>query len=141
MGNVQWSVLRFSKQPFAGPGTDHCLAFQNGKLPSNKQIDIALTSFANHKKLKEPSSKLSDEGKSLVQEFRNVVEEAKRLILTKNHDQVIQEFTWNASHLRDTGVPNATTPENPVSKEEMNAHAEQANEGLKTLGQLIITNG
>lgn len=116
-------------------------AFANNKLPSNKQIDIALSSFANHKKLKNPNPKLSDEGKVILQDFRTVIEEAKRLLLTKNHDEVLQEFIYNATLLGQKGGPQTELPGAPIEKTEADRHKQQGMEGLRTLGQLIITNG
>jgi hypothetical protein len=136
VGPVNFSLLS------DGRLTSRFLAFANGKLPSNKQIDVALSSFAGHKKLKNPSDKLSPEGRILVEDFRNVIEDAKQLILTKNYDQAFQELIWNSSQLGQKGGPEqAGAPNAPIDKEATNRDAERGMEGLRTLGQLIITNG
>lgn len=124
------------------PANLYFIAFSNGKLPSNKQIDVALTSLINHKKLKSPNNKLSPEGKVVLEDFRNVVEEAKRLVLTKNHDEALQEFIWNATQLGQKGGPDtAGAPTLPVGKDTAKSDQQKSMEGLKTLGQLIVTNG
>ncbi|PWW79590.1 hypothetical protein C7212DRAFT_170056 [Tuber magnatum] len=115
--------------------------FQNGRLPSNEQIDVALSSLTNHRKLRSPNDNLSAEGKVILEDFRTVVEEAKRLILIKNHDQIFQEFIWNTTQLGVKGGPQTSAPDAPISKETANRDAEQAQAGFRTLGQLIITNG
>lgn len=120
--------------------SDVITAFSHGKLPSNRQIDVALTSFLNHNKLQNPDSNLSSEGRVILEDFRNVVEEARRLLLLKNHDHAIQEFIWNATQLGHSGVP-ANTPGAPVDKDAARGDGQRGVEGLKTLGQLIITNG
>lgn len=117
------------------------LGFASGKLPSNKQVDVALTSFTNHGKLKTPNENLSEEGKVILQDFRNVVEEAKRLLLTKNYDESLQEFIWNTTQLGVKGGPETNTLDMPVSGESANRDAQEAKAGLRTLGELIITNG
>ncbi|KAI5781424.1 hypothetical protein EDC01DRAFT_665671 [Geopyxis carbonaria] len=116
-------------------------AFSNGKLPSNRQIDVALSSFVNHDKIKNPNSKLSSEGRTILEDFRTVVQEAQRLLLVKNHDEALQEFIWNATQLGQQGGPGAAVPGAPVDKETANRDGQQGLAGLKTLGQLIITNG
>lgn len=116
-------------------------AFSNGKLPTNKQIDVALSSLTAHKKLRTPNEKLSPEGRVLLDDFRNVVEEAKRLLLVKNHDQALQEFVWATTTLGQKGGPQTTTPGAPVNKDTVNRDAEKATNGLNTLGRLMITNG
>jgi hypothetical protein len=76
----------------------------------------------------------------ILEDFRNVVEAAKRLLLLKNHDQAIQEFIWHATQLGQKGVP-AGTPGAPVDKGSVNRDANVGMQDLKTLGRLIITNG
>jgi len=113
-------------------------AFQNGKFPSNEQIDVALNSFLATKALSSPSQRLSEEGRALVGDVRNVVEEAKRLLLSKNSANLLQDFLWQTTHFdpKSTSTPNA-----PVDKETAKQHGNDALEGLRTLGTLIITNG
>lgn len=117
-------------------------AFSNGRVPSNKQIDVALNSFLNSKQLKSPNGNLSTEGKQLLADFSNVVEQAKALLLTKNNDQILQEFIWHTQQLAQSDAPGgAEKPNLPVSKDTANRDGQQALEGLRTLGTLIISNG
>jgi len=113
-------------------------AFQSGKVPSNEQIDIALNSFLASKALSSPSAKLSTEGKALVADVRDVVSQAKYLLLTKNEGNLLQDFIWQSQKIEagDTKLPGA-----PVDAETAKQHGNEALEGLRTLGTLIITNG
>lgn len=113
-------------------------AFSNGKVPSNKQIDVALNSFLASKALSSPSKKLSSEGQKLVADFKDVVEQAKILLLTKNDGNLLQDFIWQTQQISGG---NAGTPSAPVSKEEAKQHGNEALDGLRTLGTLIISNG
>lgn len=138
MGSTKvWTRLSWALSIHA----DYQTAFTAGKVPSNKQIDVALSSLVSHKKLREPNGKLSDEGKVLLEDFRTVVEEAKRLLLVKNHDEALQEFIFETTQLGQKGGPSTSTPNAPVSKETANRDGEEALEGLKVLGRLMITNG
>ncbi|QSZ31015.1 hypothetical protein DSL72_000576 [Monilinia vaccinii-corymbosi] len=114
-------------------------AFQAGKVPSNEQIDIALNSFLASHALSNPSEKLSQEGQTLVQEFRSLVEQAQHLLLAKNSDEILQDFIWQCQMI-DGGAA-AAVPGAPVDQETAQKHGQQAKDGFKTLGQLIITNG
>ncbi|KNG90436.1 hypothetical protein ANOM_001056 [Aspergillus nomiae NRRL 13137] len=114
-------------------------AFKNGKLPSNKQCDVALNSALKSKALSSPSKELSEEGQALLEDVRDVIEQAKRLILSKNDGQLIQEFIWEAQSL--TGEHVGEKPDVPWSRESAQQHGREALEGLKTLGNLLITNG
>jgi len=113
-------------------------AFQNGKVPSNKQIDIALNSFLKSQPIANPSKKLSAEGQALVADFRDVVKQAQHLLLTKNEGNLLQDFIWQSQKI-DGG--NAAIPGAPVDKDTAKQHGNEALEGLRTLGTLIISNG
>ncbi|KAJ4372587.1 hypothetical protein N0V86_007949 [Didymella sp. IMI 355093] len=113
-------------------------AFANGKVPSNKQIDIALNSALASKPLSSPSKKLSTEGQSLVADLRKVIEQAKILLLTKNEGNLLQDFIWNAEQISGG---NQTLPGAPVDKDTAKQHGNEALDGLRTLGTLVISNG
>lgn len=113
-------------------------AFANGKVPSNKQIDVALNSALASKPLSSPSKKLSAEGQTLVADLKDVIEQAKTLLLTKNEGNLLQDFIWQTEQI--TGG-DAQLPKAPVDKETARQHGNEALEGLRTLGTLIISNG
>lgn len=104
----------------------------------NDQIDVALNSFLASKALSSPADKLSPEGKALVKDFREVVTQAKNLLLSKNEGNLLQDFIWQTTQFdpKAVGTPNA-----PVNKETAQQHGDKALQGLRTLGTLIITNG
>ncbi|KAL8938956.1 MAG: hypothetical protein Q9211_002957 [Gyalolechia sp. 1 TL-2023] len=113
-------------------------AFANGKVPSNKQIDVALNSAIASRPLANPSSKLSSEGRHLVADLRDVIEQAKVLLLTKNDGNLLQDFLWQTRLVQggDAKLPGA-----PIDKATAQQHGNQALDGLRTLGTLLISNG
>lgn len=113
-------------------------AFAQGKVPTNKQIDVAMNSALEWQQMRSPSKKLSTEGQQLVGDFRNVVEQTKTLLLTKNQGNLLQDFIWQTQKM-DSG--NANMPNAPIDKDTARQHGQQALEGLRTLGNLLITNG
>jgi hypothetical protein len=113
-------------------------AFSNGKVPSNKQIDVAMNSALAHKSLNSPSKKLSTEGQKLVGDLKTVIEQAKILLLTKNEGNLLQDFIWQAEQITGAG---ATLPGAPVDKDTAKQHGNEALDGLRTLGTLLISNG
>lgn len=112
--------------------------FKHGKMPSNKQCDVALNSALNSKALSNPSKELSEEGQKLVQDLRDVIDQSRKLILSKNDGHLIQEFIYNAQHL---GSVEVNKPGAPVDKDGAKRDGNEALDGLKTLGTLLITNG
>lgn len=90
------------------------------------------------KALSSPSSKLSAEGKTLVSDLREVIKQAKNLLLSKNQGNLLQDFIWETQHLDGS---NAKLPGAPIDKATAQQHGDQAVEGLKTLGTLILSNG
>ncbi|KAI5860480.1 hypothetical protein GGS23DRAFT_599297 [Durotheca rogersii] len=113
-------------------------AFQIGKAPSNDQIDVALNSFLTSRALASPSKKLSPEGQELVSDFKDVVNQAKKLLLSKNEGNLLQDFIWQTQQFDAKTI---NTPDAPVDKDTARQQGDQALEGLRTLGTLIITNG
>lgn len=73
-----------------------------------------------------------------MQDARDVVQQAKYLFLSKNDGNLLQDFIWQTQKIEggDAGAPNA-----PVDKETRKQHGNEALEGLRTLGTLIISNG
>lgn len=88
--------------------------------------------------LAKPSNRLSPEGKLLVADLRDVIEKAKVLLLTKNEGDLLQNFIYQCTQVSLEG---ANTPNAPVDKETAKQHGNEALEGLKTLGTLLISNG
>ncbi|RMZ89392.1 hypothetical protein DV736_g3375, partial [Chaetothyriales sp. CBS 134916] len=113
-------------------------ALAKGKVPSNKQIDVALNSALASKPLSAPSPKLSAEGKQLVADLREVIKQAKYLLLSKNEGNLLQDFIWDTQHLQHG---NAKLPSLSTNKEAAEQHKNELLNGLKTLGSLILSNG
>lgn len=88
--------------------------------------------------MKSPSGKLSAEGQKLVADLRDVIEKTKHMILSKNEGNLIQDFIWQTQGMTTEGV---SGPNAPVDKETAKKHGNEALDGLRTLGELIITNG
>ena len=65
-------------------------AFRDGSLPTNKQIDEALLFAEKHSPV--DVKKLSPDGRRLVDDVRDIIETARLQILTKNKDELFQNF-------------------------------------------------
>jgi hypothetical protein len=104
----------------------------------NKQIDIALNSALEHNALNKPNAKLSEEGKQLIGDLKDVIEQAKLLFLSKNEGNLLQEFIWETQHIT---AGDAKLPGAPIDKDAAKQHGNEALEGLRTLGTLILSNG
>lgn len=74
-----------------------------------------------------------------MEDLRIVIENAKKLMLSKNEGQLIQEFIWEAETVSSVEVQGK--PGAPLTKDVAQQDGNQALEGLKTLGTLLITNG
>lgn len=61
-----------------------------GKYPSNKQIDETLTYATTHSPVDE--SKLSSDGRQLIQDFRDIIETSRIIVVKKNADELLQNF-------------------------------------------------
>lgn len=74
----------------------------------------------------------------LVRDLRDAVEKAKILFLSKNDGNLLQDFIWQCQKI-DGG--NAALPNAPTDKATAQEHGNQALQGLRTLGTLILSNG
>ena len=88
--------------------------------------------------LNKPSPKLSTEGRGLISDLRDVIEQAKILLLSKNEGNLLQDFLWQTQQI---STANAQLPGAPIDKATAQQHGNQALEGLRTLGTLILSNG
>jgi hypothetical protein len=73
-----------------------------------------------------------------VADFRNVVQQAKYLLLSKNQGNLLQDFIWESQKISGG---NAAVPGAPIDKSSAQQDGNKALEGLRTLGTLIISNG
>lgn len=97
-----------------------------------------MNSFLQSKALATPSEKLSPEGRALVNDVKAVVKEAKNLLLSKNDGNLLQDFIWQTQQFDPKAI---NVPGAPVDKDHAQQHGNQALDGLRTLGTLLITNG
>ena len=110
-----------------------------GKFPSNEQIDVALTGAVQSEKLTSPSQQLSPEGRELVKDLRDVIDSLKYFWLKKNYNEELQNFLYHT--IQASTSPDASNINAPVSKDQAQEHGQQALQGLRTLGRLLVTNG
>ena len=89
--------------------------------------------------MNKPSSKLSSEGQHLVADLRDVIEKTKVMLLTKNDGNLLQDFIWQTQGMGAHNAPGK--PNAPIGKDQARQHGQEAVEGLRTLGTLLITNG
>lgn len=89
--------------------------------------------------LTNPSKQLSSEGRTLVQDLRDVIDSAKYLWLKKNYNEELQNFLYHT--IQASTSPDSSNINTPVSKDQAQEHGQQALQGLRTLGRLLITNG
>lgn len=111
-------------------------AFRQGRMPDNEQIFDALTYAEKNSPVDE--SKLSDEGKVLVKDIREIIASLRNIVKTKNSDQEIQKFIHSSAKADYKGATGMTSS---TSKEEAKKDSETAGEALRTLVKLFLRNG
>ncbi|KZT00359.1 uncharacterized protein LAESUDRAFT_732384 [Laetiporus sulphureus 93-53] len=113
-------------------------AFRQGRMPSNAQIDSALTYAIRNSPV--DLSQLSRDGQRLIQDSRDIIETARLMVKNKNEDELFQNFIW---HTRDVNTDAAKKDPNeivPIGQEKAKADGVQAVQHLRTLLSLILTN-
>lgn len=113
-------------------------ALRDSRMPTNDQIDTMLTYLLDNSLV--PPQQLSQEGKKMVNDTRDVVETLRVIVKEKNADELFQNFIW---HTRDTDFDKAKKDPNeviPVDKGKAKSDGQQAVAHLRTLLSLILTN-
>ncbi|CED82968.1 Protein of unknown function DUF4449 [Phaffia rhodozyma] len=112
-------------------------AFRDGSFPSNSQIDAAL--LATEKATPVDIRNLSPSGKKLINDVRDIIETARLMILTKNSDELFQNFIY---HTKKTDTTKGAQDKSvlPTSKGEVKNEAVEAASHLRTLLTLVLTN-
>ncbi|GAA5833009.1 hypothetical protein JCM3766R1_000397 [Sporobolomyces carnicolor] len=113
-------------------------AFRQGKMPNNEQCVRALDYALGHSPVTE--SKLSKDGKDLVEDFRDIIRIAKQIVVEKNDDELLQNFIYHTTKVQTPSAEQIKNVNTATSQQEMQADGEQAVEHLRTLGKLIFTN-
>ena len=124
-------------------------------MPDNSQIDRTLKYVLDNSPV--PTDELSPEGKRLIQDTRDIIDTARKIVKEKNADELVQNFFW---HTRDVSAHQAVTsgqPDIPVGKDKVKSDGQQglsrarllriahtdiiiAVQHLRTLITLVFTN-
>ncbi|KAK4689510.1 hypothetical protein P7C73_g600, partial [Tremellales sp. Uapishka_1] len=111
-------------------------AFRDGRMPDNKQIDQALNYAIENSPV--DLSKLSPDGKILIEDTRDLLETLRMIVYEKNADELFQNSVWHSAH---GDVSRGKQDEViPVSKNAVKSDADQAAAHLRVLATLFITN-
>ncbi|KEI39762.1 uncharacterized protein L969DRAFT_17670 [Mixia osmundae IAM 14324] len=114
-------------------------ALGEGKYPSNKQIDQILRYTLENSPIDQ--SKLSSDGKLLINDTQKIIDTLRKMVVDKNEDELFQSFLYNTRKVDTEHVKGKLSEVGPnASKEDAQSDADQAAEHLRTLGKLIWTN-
>ncbi|TEB21020.1 hypothetical protein FA13DRAFT_1643942 [Coprinellus micaceus] len=117
-------------------------AFREGRLPSNQQISETLDYVLNHSPVDE--TKLSHEGKQLVQDVRDIIKTAELMVEQKNADELFQNFVFHtqavdANSLKDHAAERVGESQS-LDKDKVKEDGNHAAKHLRTLLTLVLTN-
>ncbi|CCM06183.1 uncharacterized protein FIBRA_08425 [Fibroporia radiculosa] len=113
-------------------------AFRESRMPSNEQIDKALTYAINHSPV--DTSALSPDGQRLIQDSRDIIETARLMVKQKNADELFQNFIWNTRAVDPSQAKKDPNEVLPVDQEKVKNDGQEAVTHLRTLLSLILTN-
>ncbi|KAJ7158718.1 hypothetical protein C8R46DRAFT_1224650 [Mycena filopes] len=116
-------------------------AMRDSRMPSNAQI----TQILHYAKTYSPvdEKRLSTDGKTLISDIRDILSTFSRSLEDKNQGELLQRFVWSTR-----GVDTSSVKPKDGDKKQANAHVDQAksdaaeaNKHLRTLLNIILTNG
>ncbi|TFY64828.1 hypothetical protein EVJ58_g2365 [Rhodofomes roseus] len=114
-------------------------ALRESRMPSNTQIDAALTYALGHSPV--DLNALSPDGQRLVQDTRDIIETARLMVLKKNADELFQNFVWHTRAVDTAPAKNIANSDNvPIDQQKVKQDGQQAVTHLRTLLSLVMTN-
>ena len=114
-------------------------ALRESRMPSNTQIDAALTYALQHSPV--DLNALSRDGQRLIHDTRDIIETARLMVLKKNADELFQNFVWHTRAVDTAPAKNAVNSDNiPVDQQKAKQDGQQAITHLRTLLSLVMTN-
>ncbi|KAK4104347.1 bactericidal permeability-increasing protein [Parathielavia hyrcaniae] len=113
-------------------------ALSKGFMPSNEQAIVCLRTLLAADVLNPDNSQLSDSGQALVHYAKQWVRQLIELLLHKNANDQIQDFTWYLSMAR-VAVDMEHVAER-ATKARVKADTAAVYSSLQTVGSLLLTN-
>lgn len=114
-------------------------ALRESRLPTNDQIDSALEFALKHSPI--ATNELSESGKALIQDTREVLDTMRAIFREKNADELLQNFVWHTRQSDTDGAKKNPNEVLPVGQDKVQNDASVAAQHLRTLATLVITNG
>ncbi|CDS81922.1 uncharacterized protein SPSC_00104 [Sporisorium scitamineum] len=111
-------------------------AFREGRYPDNQQIDDTLKYTLANSPV--DTSKLSPDGKKLIQDVRELIETAHQVVVNKNGGEEFQNFLYAT---RKADVAGNINVKSPLSGADAKKDGETAGEAFRTLLTLFLRNG
>ncbi|KAJ7807352.1 hypothetical protein B0H14DRAFT_3091268 [Mycena olivaceomarginata] len=115
-------------------------ALRNSRLPTNAQVADTIKYVKANPPVDE--SKLSDEGRKLVGDIREILNTFSTLVQEKNKDETLQRFIWETRGVDVSGAA-PTNQHKEKGKEHIDQakrDAQEAAHHLRTLASLVLTN-
>lgn len=119
-------------------------AVQAGKLPSQAQVDRALDALTSKNSFLSPDrrrgeGKLSDNGRVILEDVKNVLQKLKVWLDAKNKGDVLQEIFYHSQRASLDGDANVNLDvKAPASTSEVKKDANDLAETFQTLGKLVL---
>ena len=122
-------------------------ALGESRMPTNEQIDRFLRYCVQHSPV--DPEELSSDGRRLVQDTRDILETARRIVQQKNADELFQNFVWHTrgadlDQVKGEGVDDSGSGSGSsgsgVDKAKAKDDGRQAVQHLRTLLSLVMTN-
>lgn len=121
-----------------------CLqALMQGRLPTNEQIDHFLVMASNSPSLEARTHMLSADGKSLYEDFQELLRTTRGIVYEKNEQELFQNFIY---HCRATGdsvaSQNVSAPDLDLgfSNRRIKKEGKETLDSMTAVAKLVITN-
>ncbi|KAG0262165.1 hypothetical protein BG011_000285 [Mortierella polycephala] len=121
-----------------------CLqALVQGRLPTNEQLDHFLAMIQSSTSLDSRSHMLSADGRSLYQDFQELVRTTREIIYEKNEQELFQNFIYHCTRASDSVAEQDIRAPNMdvgVSSRTARKEGQKTLDSMKAVAKLVTTN-
>ncbi|KAG1401413.1 hypothetical protein G6F60_006399 [Rhizopus arrhizus] len=115
-------------------------AMSEGKMPHNAQLDDMLTKLINNQTIRSREHMVSDDGRRLLQDFRDLLQTLKRALHEKNQDELFQSMVYHSSTQPSRAKLDTLSKTSDKDKDTLKSDGKKASDALYQIGKLMLVN-
>jgi hypothetical protein len=117
-------------------------AIRQGKMPHNAQLEEMLNKMIENQVIQSRENKISEDGKILLNDFRELLQTVKKALNVKNKDELFQSMVYHL-HCMESPISKddlASASKKNADMGSMKSEGRKASDAIWKIGKLILMN-